>query len=275
VQFLLLESLPGDLSAYAKDPLSKLKHAREALGLRAILTNTREQVSAHGVDAALVCFDSDELNFDLCAVLQEHLHLKRVIAEVQNPQWASMFASVGVLTVFPYSLAAHTVAQMVLTGEHQQLELVPPTRPLHVSLSHVIKPDTLEETPLYLRQLSPEDQRAFTAQHPDPPLPRDQLWKFDEKLKVVNAAVRDEYMKQIASLHGNNFLRLDHASSFGAAAAAFQGPGMLNLSSGAEADPNDPDEQRIQEARRQQQQEARENKRAKKASKALGEDQDV
>jgi hypothetical protein len=280
VQFLLLEP-SRDVDLDPKDPLSKLKHARLALGLKAITWDLNE----HNVNAALVCLDDDELNFDLCAVLQDNVHLKRVIAEVQNPNWTSMFASVGVLTVFPYSLAAHTVAQMVLTPEHGALELVSHTKPLHVSLSHVIRPDTLEgdlssgdpsRAPLYLRNLAPEDQRAFASQHPDPPLPRDQLWKFNEKVKVVGAAMRDEYMGQIASLHGNNSIKLDHASSFGAAASAFQGPGMLDLTDGGAhgADPNDPEERKFAEMKREQALSNTAAKRARKYSRAIKEDQD-
>ena len=262
VQFRLLEA--ADF-VDPKDPVYRLKSAAQCAGLKAATWDCNER----NVDAALVMLEADQLNFDLCTVLQDSMHVRRVIAEIQNPNWTSVFASVGVLTVFPYSLASHTLAQMVLCGPHQHLELVPPTRPLHVSLSHVIKPDTLlENPPLYLRHLEPADQQAFLAQHPDPPMPRDQMWKFDEKVKVVSAAQRDEYLAQIQSLHGNNSIKLNHGKAAAAAASAFSGPGMLNTTGGRGGgdgdDADDEEERQFRELRQSQ----REAARAKKESDA-------
>lgn len=260
VQFRLLKPV-ADISP--KDPISKMRYASEAAGFKEISWD----LNSHNVEAAVVMLESDELNFDLCTVLQDYLQLKRVIVEIQNPNWTSMFASIGVLTIFPYSLSSHTMYQMVTCGPHQHLELVSPTRPLHVSLSHIIKPDTLLDPPppLYLKNLSHEDQAKFFEQHPDPPMPRAQMWKFDEKLRVVPAAQRDEYIAQIHQLHANNQIKLDLTSGASKATATFSGPGMLTLTGGSDAaDPTDPDEIAFQETKRQQK---LERQRAKEAQR--------
>jgi hypothetical protein len=269
VQFLLLEP---SAEVDPNDSYARHTYARQCIGLKGITSDC----NANNVDAALVMLESDELNFDLCTVLQHTLHLHRVIAEIQNPNWTSMFAAAGVLTVFPYSLASHTLAELVLTSEHHPLELVPPNRPLHVSLSKVIQPDTVVvDPPLYLRHLAPEDQKAFLQEHPDPPMPREQMWKFDEKIHVVSAAARDEYLSQIQSLHGNNSIQLDHSGAAAAAEMTFSGPGMLNLTSGHDVDPDDPEEKKFQEARRKQSVIDRQAAYQRKRSIAEGADEEM
>lgn len=269
VQFRLLEPVDPSTESSAlgvkKDPLASLKHARDAAGLRAITFDC----NPHNLNAALVMLDDDALNFDLCTVLLDSLRLSRVIVEVQNPTWTGLFASMGALPVFPFSLSAHTLATIVLAGEHGHVEVVNPTKPVHVALSNIIKPDlTIEEgskttaaqvPPLYLRNLTPQDQSLFLDSHPDPSLPRENWWKVNEKLRVVSTAAREEYLSQIQALHVPHHIKLvNNPLATQAVEATFQGP-MLMGTGGKDEDPEE--EEKYQQAKREE----REKAKAKKA----------
>ena len=233
VQFRLLA--PTSEPIDPKDLCARYTNASSCVALRSLCSD----LSLKNLNAALVMLESDELNFELCSVLQECLGLTRIVAEIQNPNWTSLFAQMGVLTLFPYSLASHTLAALVMSSDHGhgRFELLPHNKPLHVGLSQVIRPDTVVDgPPLYLRHLSPEEQRAWSAQHPEPLQPKSGMWQFNEKLRVVPAAVRDDYLAQLRSLHSNNAIKLDHSSSMAAADLTFQGPGMLSITDGADGD---------------------------------------
>jgi len=108
--------------------------------------------------AALVMLESDHLNFALCQTLLGVPYLlPRVVVEVQNPTWSNLFAKVGALPIFPYSLACHTIFRMVvgkeeeLAGMEAVFEMVADAekgeegsnKSLSMKLASIIRPDTV------------------------------------------------------------------------------------------------------------------------------------
>jgi len=183
--------------------------------------------TTQNTDVALVMLDTDAKTYTICNYLLDSLHLKRVLAVVHNPNWASMFASIGVLPIFPFSINISLLFKTCTTPPNAHVDLINPKHALHISLAQLIQPDSIARVPFHLAEASSSELAEFLAQHPNPPLPVEDLWKFDFKMKVVNAAVRDEYVNAIHGVHESKAaLKMTTRQAMNKAAVTFTGPGL-------------------------------------------------
>jgi hypothetical protein len=212
VRFALTES--G--SARARDT----RHESLLLGYEAQL----ESVRPGNTDTAVVFLTSDSQAFALCNLLLDQLHLTKVISQVNNPNWASMFASIGVLPIYSFSATVSMLFQACISTKGQ-MEMINPRKPTHTQLAELIKPDTTASVPIHLLYSTERDQQDFLKAHPNPPLSEDRLFKFNEKFRVVPDAVREEYVTSIYGVHASRS-GINTGRNLARAGLTFSGPMM-------------------------------------------------
>ena len=187
-------SLTESGSARARDS----KHEAILLGYEAQMGD----VTPANTDAVVIFLPSDSQAFALSNLLLDAFHLTKVIAQVNNPLWASMLANIGVLPIYSFSATVAMLFQAV-TSTKGRMEFIRPDKPVHTQLAALIKPDTTDKLPIHLVYSTDEDQADFLRQHPNPPVEAQNLFRFNEKLKVVPDAAREEYINSIYGVHAS------------------------------------------------------------------------
>ena len=189
----MLFALTESGSARARDR----KHEALLLGYEAVL----KDVTPANTDCVVIFSPSDSQAFALANLLLDSFHLTKVISQVNNPLWASMFANIGVLPIYSFSATVAMLFQAVVSTKGR-MEMINPNRPTHTQLADLIKPDTTDSLPIHLLYSTEEDQRDFLKAHPNPPPEaRKALFQFNEKFRVVPDAMREDYINSIFGAH--------------------------------------------------------------------------
>ena len=184
-------------------------------------------VTTANCTAVAVCIGDDSRAFAVCNLLLEHFALTKVVCLVENPNWASMMASIGVLPIYSFSSAAQLMTAALTTPFNSAVEIIRSKRPFHTALAAIIKPDSTATVPFHMLNASDVEKDDYLRLHPNPPLPQEKLWKFNEKLRVVTAAVREEYVSAIFGVHASKAL-FNVANAAKLSEETFLGPNMTN-----------------------------------------------
>ena len=217
------------------------KHEAMLLGYEAQMTD----VTPSNTDAVVIFLPSDSQAFALANLLLDAFHLTKIIAQVNNPLWASMLANIGVLPIYSFSATVAMLFQAVVSTKGR-MELINPNKPTHTQLAEVIKPDTTDTVPIHLLYSTEEDQADFLKAHPNPPAEAQKnLFRFNEKFKVVPDAVREEYVNSIYGVHAS-LLNINTGRNLARAGLTFSGPMMTY----GEGDSDEDEEEREEEERK-------------------------
>ena len=221
-----LTKLKSDTFALTESGSSRAKDAKQ----KALIAGYEEalnelNLSAKTIDAAVLCLASDTQSFSLANLLLDTMRVKKVIAQVNNPNWATMFASIGVLTVYSFSSTVAMLFQCVVAANNK-LAIVNERKPLHTQLAdHIIHPDTTPTVPIHLTYSEDSDQSDYLRMHPNPPIRPEQLFKFNERVKVVSEAERGRYVESIWGVHEARS-GIDLTGNMARAGLTFSGPMM-------------------------------------------------
>ena len=231
-----LTKLKGDTFALTESGSSRAKDAKQ----KALIAGYEEalnelNLSAKTIDAAVLCLASDTQSFSLANLLLDTMRVRKVIAQVNNPNWATMFASIGVLTVYSFSSTVAMLFQCVVAAGNK-FAMVNANKPLHTQLAdHIIHPDTTTTVPIHLTYSEDSDQSDYLRHHPNPPIRPEQLFKFNERVKVVSEAERGRYVDSIWGVHEARS-GIDLTGNMARAGLTFSGPMMAGEGEDEERD---------------------------------------
>ena len=226
VKPVALTKLKNDTFALTESGSSRAKDAKQ----KALIAGYEEalnelNLSAKTIDAAVLCLASDAQSFSLANLLLDTMHVRKVISQVNNPNWATMFASIGVLTVYSFSSTVAMLFQCVVAANNK-FPMVNERKPLHTQLAdHIIHPDTTPTVPIHLTYSEDSDQADYLRTHPNPPIRPEQLFKFNERVKVVSEAERGRYVESIWGVHEARS-GIDLTDNMARAGLTFSGPMM-------------------------------------------------
>ena len=226
VKPVALTKLKSDTFALTASGSSRAKDAKQ----KALIAGYEEalnelNLSAKMIDAAVLCLASDTESFSLANLLLDTMRVRKVIAQVNNPNWATMFASIGVLTVYSFSSTVAMLFQCVVAA-NGKFPVVNERKPLHTQLAdHIIQPDTTPTVPIHLTYSEDSDQADYLKLHPNPPIRAEQLFKFNERVKVVSEAERGRYVESIWGVHEARS-GIDITGNMARAGLTFSGPMM-------------------------------------------------